>query len=118
MKDKMKHIKNFKIFEKELTYIEKDVKIRFEIEASNHVMDRKYRHGPGAEISESDIIEVIENSIEELTIAMMQGRLVAEERFIIKNKETNLNIVAVIYSGKNEFKLVILTIMTEENFKT
>lgn len=114
----MKHLKNFKIFEKDLTYIQKDIQIRFDVEASNHTMDRKYRHGIDNAIDEGDVIDLVERSIEELTIALMQDRLNVDERFVLKDKNSNLNAVCVIKSGSNEFKLTIITIMNAADFKT
>lgn len=113
----MKHIKTFKIFEKNLSYIKKNVNIRVDVEASRHAMERFYRHDPMNKIEEGDIIDVIERSIEELTIALMQNRLNIEEKFILKDKNSDLHIVANLYAGDNEFTMVIITVMVEKNFR-
>ena len=91
----MKHIKPFKIFEKNISYIKKNVNIRVDVEASRHAMDRFYRHDPMNKIEEGDIIDVIDRSIEELTIALMQNRLNIEEKFILKDKDLEHNEVII-----------------------
>ena len=48
----------------------------------------------------------------------MQDRLNVDERFVLKDKNSNLNAVCVIKSGSNEFKLTIITIMNAADFKT
>lgn len=113
----MKHLKTFQ--EKVLSYIDKDVNIRFDIEASKHATDRFFRHGIGEnKIEEGDILDVAERSIEELTIALMQDRLNVREPFVLKDKHSDLHIVAKILPGRNEFTLKIITVMVKEGFTT
>jgi hypothetical protein len=116
----MKHLKNFKIFEKELTYIKKNIEIRFDVEASPHAMDRKYRHGIEKEelIEEGDVIDLVERSIEELTIALMQNRLNVDERFVLKDKDSGLCAVCLIQPGDIDFNLTVITVMRNQNFRT
>ena len=58
-----------------LTYLDQDVNIRIDLEASRHATDRFFRHGFEEKIEEGDIIDIVERSIEELTIAMMQNKV-------------------------------------------
>ncbi len=111
----MKYLKNFN--EKMLTYLDQDVNIRIDLEASRHATDRFFRHGFEEKIEEGDIIDIVERSIEELTIAMMQNKLNIDEPFIIKDAYSDLHLVAVIQSGSNEFKMKIITLMRKEGFK-
>lgn len=113
----MKHIKAFKVFEKNISYIKQNVNIRVDIDASRHAMERFLRHDPLNPIEEGDVIDVVERSIEELTIALMQNRLNIEEKFILKDKFSDLHIVANLYAGENEFTMVIITVMVEKNFR-
>ena len=113
----MKYLKTFN--EKSLSWISKDVNIRIDIDASRHAMDRFFRHGIGEEkITESEIIEVVERSVEELTIALMQNRLNVNEPFVLKDRDSNLNIVAVLLTGTDEFTMKIITVMKKDNFQT
>ena len=111
----MIRIKRFN--EKNLSWVAQKVEIRMDIDASRHVMDRTIRHGLDSRISESEIIEDVEKSIEQLTISLMQDELNINETFHIHNNKTNLHMVARLYPGKNEFKLVLITIMREKDFK-
>ncbi len=110
-------ILRFKQFEKSITWISKDINIRIDVEASKHAMDRFFRHGLEEKITEGDIIDVIEKSVEELTIALMTNELNIQEVFHLKDKESDLNIVAKLIPGKDEFKMIVITVMREKNFK-
>lgn len=101
---------------KSLTFIKEPVEIRLDIEAVPHVLDRQIRHGLDKKIEENDIIETVEESIEELTIALMQNKLNVGERFAIMNKKTGLNIIAVIDPDENNFILTIITVMIKQDF--
>jgi hypothetical protein len=39
-------------------------------------------------------------------------------RFVIRNKTNDLNVVCILQPGDYEFKLTVITIMTKEDFKT
>ena len=149
----MKHLKSFKesngyispkIMDRRppqfIGDIKQPVEIRIDVEAIGHALSRQYRHGVSdaggkieAGISKDEILDTIESSVEELTIALMQDRLDIYQheddyptrgikagepnRFIIKNAETNLNIVCQLEAGDNEFTLTVITVMKKEDFK-
>jgi hypothetical protein len=149
----MKHLKSFKesngyispkIMDRRppqfIGDIKQPVEIRIDVEAIGHALSRQYRHGVTdtggkieAGISKDEILDTIESSVEELTIALMQDRLDIYQneddyptrgikagepnRFIIKNTETNLNIVCQLEPGDNEFTLTVITVMKKEDFK-
>jgi hypothetical protein len=126
---------------KEIGYITKNVEIRIDVEAIGHVLyDRKWRHGTTAEqgkivasITEDEIIETIENAIEQITISLMQDEFDIYQnsdnyptrgikagdpnRFVIKNKENNLNIVCQLEPGEEQFTLTVITVMKKADFK-
>ena len=120
--------------------IKQSVEIRIDVEAIGHALSRQYRHGVTdtsgkieAEISKDEILDNIEAGVEELTIALMQdvfdiyqdeddyptrGVKAGEpNRFVIKNKESNLNIVCQLEPGDNEFTLTVITVMRKQDFK-
>lgn len=121
-----------------LTYIKEPVEIRIDVEAVSHALDRQYRHGVKSDlkagIDKDEIIETIEMAVEEITIALMQDRFNINQeeddyptrgvkagepnRFVIKNKQNDLNIVCQLESGDNEFTLTVITVMKKENFKS
>ena len=153
----MKHLKKYKIFEIGNYYIDKrasdrkktefigDVKepveIRIDVEAIGHALGRQFRHGVSANdsgkieanITKDEILDAVEASVEQLTIALMQGdfeinqkeddyptRGVREgepNRFVIRNKKTNLNLVCSLKSGDWEFTLTVVTVMKKPDFK-
>lgn len=124
----MDHIKTFEAFDatwakryrknKNIGDVRDDVEIRIDLEAVPHVLDRQYRHGVEEKITEDEIVDLVEKSVEELTIALMQDRLNVGERFTLKDKDTNLNCVCVLEPEENNFKLIIITVIRKENFTT
>ena len=118
----------------EIGYVKRPVEIRIEIEKPQHAADRQWRHGIGDKmITDGDIIDTVELAIEELTIALMQDQLDIYQneddyptkgvkagepnRFVIRNRSNNLNVVCSLKPGDNEFTLTVITIMVKENFK-
>jgi hypothetical protein len=118
----------------EIVYLKQPVEIRIEIEKPPHAADRQWRHGVSEMITDDDIIETVELAIEELTIALMQDQFDIYQnednyptrgvkagepnRFVIRNKTNDLNVVCILQPGDYEFKLTVITIMTKEDFKT
>ena len=120
--------------------IKQPVEIRIDVEAIGHALSRQFRHGVTdtsgkieAGITKDEILDNIESAVEELTIALMQDRfdIYQDEddyptrgvkagepnRFVIKNKESYLNIVCQLEPGDNEFTLTVITVMRKEDFK-
>jgi hypothetical protein len=120
--------------------IKQSVEIRIDVEAIGHALSRQFRHGVNdtsgkieAGITKDEILDNIESGVEELTIALMQDRfdIYQDEddyptrgvkagepnRFVIKNKESYLNIVCQLEPGDNEFTLTVITVMRKEDFK-
>ena len=120
--------------------IKQPVEIRIDVEAIGHALSRQFRHGVNdtsgkieAGITKDEILDNIESAVEELTIALMQDRfdIYQDEddyptrgvragepnRFVIKNKESYLNIVCQLEPGDNEFTLTVITVMRKEDFK-
>lgn len=108
----------------EIDYIKKPVEIRIDLEKIEHASIQQYRHGFSSKIQDSEIADLVERAIEEITIALMQDRYdISDEygnpnRFIIRDKETNLNLVCELRPGENEFTLTVITVMRVENFRT
>jgi hypothetical protein len=119
--------------------VSKRVEIRVDVEAVGHALRRQFRHGVSGErltpnISQDDILDTIEDSLEELTIAMMHDKFDINQkvdnyptrgvrkgepnRFVIKNTKNDLNIVCELRPGEFEFKLLVITVMREPDFKT
>lgn len=121
--------------------IKEPVEIRIDVEAVSHALDRQFRHGfssnyndkIGANISKDEILDDIQSSIEQLTISLMQDEFNINQeednyptkgvkagepnRFVIRNKKTNLNIVCQLEAGENEFKLTVITVMRNPDFR-
>jgi hypothetical protein len=117
----------------EVGYVKEPVEIRIDIEKVVHASDRQFRHGVDDKITDDDIIDTVELAIEELTIALMQDRFNITQleddyptrgvkegepnRFVIRNKSNNLNLVCQLKPGLNEFVLTVITVMTKPDFK-
>ena len=124
-----------------LSHISEPVEIRFDVEAVTHALERQYRHGVTsgdkgkieAGITKDEIIDCIESAVEEITIALMQDqfniyqdeddyptrgvRAGQPNRFVIRNKKTNLNIVCQLEPGDDEFTLTVITVMKKPDFR-
>lgn len=122
--------------------IKQSVEIRIDVEAIGHALSRQFRHGVTtsdtgkieAGITKDEILDTIESAVEQITIALMQDQfdiyqneddyptrgIKAGEpnRFVIRNKKTNLNIVCSLEPGEWEFTLTVITVMKKEDFKT
>lgn len=115
-------------------YVKEPVEIRVDIEKIPHVSDRQFRHGiEDQKITDDDILDTVEMAIEEITIALMQDEFDIYQneddyptrgvkagepnRFIIKNKSNNLNIVCQLEAGDDEFTLTVITVMVKPDFK-
>jgi hypothetical protein len=111
----------------ELGNLQKEVEIRIDLEKIRHASIQQYRHGfnrLSGKIEDYEIIDLVERSIEEITIALMQDRYDIKDengkpnRFIIRDKETKLNVVCELRPGENEFTLTVITVMRVEHFRT
>jgi len=126
---------------KEIGYVTKNVEIRIDVEAIGHALGRKWRHGDSIEgvrltplITEDEIIEAVEDAIEQITISLMQDEfdiyqneddyptrgIKAGEpnRFVIRKRDTDLNIVCQLEPGEEEFTLTVITVMKKPDFRT
>ena len=97
----------------EIAKIEKPVEIRFDIEKSRHLFDpkrgaRQYRHGYENEIKDEDIINIIDEAVEQITIDLMRGVLNIKEEFVIKSPD--ISIVCGLKSGEYNFDLIVKTV--------
>lgn len=118
----------------EIAHLKEPVEIRIDVEKITHAGDRQWRHGLDEKITNEDIIDTIELAIEELTIALMQDRFNITQleddyptkgvragqpnRFVIKNKTNDLNVVCQLTPGDNEFKLTVITVMKKPDFRS
>jgi len=135
----MKNLKTFEAYSsyrapKEIAFLKEPVEIRIDVTKVVHASDRQIRHGiDDSKITDDDIIDTVELSIEELTIALMQDKFDIYQnednyptkgvkagepnRFVIKNKTNNLNLVCSLAPGDNEFTLTVITVMTKPDFR-
>jgi hypothetical protein len=121
--------------------IRQRVEIRIDVEALGHALGRQWRHGVTtndsgkivANITKDEILDTIESAVEQITIALMQDEFDIYQdrddyptrgvkagepnRFVIRNKDTNLNIVCELISGDWEFTLTVITVMKKPDFK-
>ena len=107
--------------------LKKRVEIRIDLEKVEHTSIQQYRHGfnkSTGKIEDKEIKDLVEAAIEEITIALMQDRYdISDEygkanRFIIRDKDSKLNLVCELRPGENEFTLTVITVMRVDNFRT
>jgi hypothetical protein len=134
----MRYIKLFEAFERpyidrramasrkpvEIGYIKQPVEIRINIEKPPHAADQQWRHGLDDKITDDEIIETVELAVEQITIDLMHDEFdvytKSDElnRFVIRNTESNLNVVCVLEPGEWEFTLTVITVMKKDDFRT
>jgi hypothetical protein len=112
----MNYLKTYKIFEKDLGYIEQPVEIRFDIQSTLHMFkDSKWRHGFNNRITDDEVIEIVQDSTEQLTIDLMSNKLDVEERFVLRKGD--LHLVCIITPGDYNFTLIVITAMRRNDFR-
>jgi hypothetical protein len=124
---KFENFRGFRSGTTDLGPLKKRVEIRIDLEKVEHTSIQQYRHGfnkSTGKIEDKEIKDLVEAAIEEITIALMQDRYdISDEygkanRFIIRDKDSKLNLVCELRPGENEFTLTVITVMRVDNFRT
>lgn len=107
------------ILEKQLKF-EKQFELEFTINKSFHAKERQSRHGDDNDnyISDTEILEEVKRASKQIIEDIINNNIDIEDRFIIRDSNTDLNIVCCLHKGTNKDKLRVdvVTVIRTDNF--
>ena len=114
----MKNLTNY-ILEKEMKF-QKKFELEFTINKSFHAKERQSRHGDDEEhyISDDEILEEVKKASETIIEDIINDCIDIGDRFIVRDANTNLNVVCQLHKGtaKDKLRIDIVTIIRTEKF--
>lgn len=114
----MKSLKDF-IIEKEMKF-EKNFELEFTINKSFHATDRQSRHRDDGEqyISDDEILENVKQASKRIIEDIINDYINIGDRFVIRNRNTDLNIVCQLHKGnsKDSLRVDIVTLIRTDKF--
>lgn len=101
-----------------ITTLKKTINVIFRIDKTGHALERQNRLGVTT-INDKEIIDVVNRGIAEISKLLIFNKLNLNEKFVLKDIKTNINIVGVIEKSKSQGLLdfVIVTVMKKSDFK-
>jgi len=110
------------ILEKQLKF-EKQFEIEFTINKSFHAKERQSRHGDDNDsyISDTEILEEVKRASKQIIEDIINNNIDIEDRFIIRDSNTDLNIVCCLHKGTNKDRLrvdIVTVIRTDKFWNT
>jgi len=99
---------------------EKKFELEFTINKSFHATERQSRHGEDEEhfISDDEILEEVKKASETIIEDIVQDNINIGDRFIIRDANTDLNIVCQLHHGtaKDKLRVDIVTLIRTDKF--
>lgn len=103
-----------------LMKFEKKFELEFTINKSFHATERQSRHGEDEEhfISDDEILETVKKASERIIEDIVQDNISIEDRFVIRDSNTDLNIVCQLHHGtaKDKLRVDIVTLIRTDKF--
>ena len=103
------------ITERNIGKLQKNIKIKVEIDSTVHSDERKSRHDD-ITITDSDIMRTADKALPEITDQLLFDKMNIDDAIHIKDSKTDLNLVAQLQGSGDKIKLVIITVMIKKNF--
>jgi hypothetical protein len=107
--------------EANIARINKTIKLTIDMESTIHSVERLSRHidsrGMGDVIEESEIVELLELAIDDITKMLIFNEVDINDTIIVTDKINELNVAVVISGVKPNLKLVVRTTMRKKGFK-
>lgn len=107
------------VLEKNMEFT-KEIELDFTINKSLHATERQSRHGTDKDsfISDDEILEEVKRASETIIEDILQNNIRLGWRFIVRNPNTDLNVVCSLHKGdsKDHFRVDIITVMRSEEF--
>lgn len=99
---------------------EKKFELEFTINKSFHASERQSRHGNDEDhfISDDEILEEVKKASETIIEDIVQDNINIGDRFIIRDTNTDLNIVCQLHHGtaKDKLRVDIVTLIRTDKF--
>lgn len=84
--------------------------------ATNHSQERTDRHGPNDIIDNKEIINTLERAFPQIFQDFANGELANNAEFVVKNKITDLNVVAAITMKPGPDQIRVVTVIRKRGF--
>lgn len=114
----MKTIKEF--ISEAMMKFDKTFELEFNIVKSKHSSERQSRHGTDEEhfISDDEILEEVKKASKTIIEDIINDKINLEDRFIVRDANTDLNIVCQLHAGTNKgsLRVDIVTVIRTDNF--
>lgn len=107
----MKSLKDF-LNESRIGKISKTIKIDIRLEKTVHADERQSRHGTSVDkfISDDEIIETVRAGSERIIKDVLNDKISIGNKFVVRDANTDLNIVCKLEQGKTNDELVVVII--------
>ena len=107
----MKSLKEF-LNESRIGKISKTIKIDIRLEKTVHADERQSRHGTSVDkfISDDEIIETVRAGSERIIKDVLNDNISIGNKFVVRDANTDLNIVCKLEQGKTSDELVVVII--------
>lgn len=107
----MKSLKEF-LSESRIGKISKTIKIDIRLEKTVHADERQSRHGTSVDkfISDDEIIETVRAGSERIIKDVLNDKISIGNKFVVRDANTDLNIVCKLEQGKTSDELVVVII--------
>lgn len=105
--------------EREIGSVYGDVTVKVQVDLTQHADERRFRHGNEAEITEDEIVALVENSTGRIIDYIISDRLDVGETVVLRHQGRNLNVVGALEQGPRPdvLELTVITVMRKEDFK-
>lgn len=96
-----------------------EVTVKVKVDLTKHADERRFRHGNQAEITEDEIVSLVQQSTGRIIDYIISDRLDVGETVVLRSQSENLNIVGSLEQGPRPdlLQLTVITVMRKEDFK-
>lgn len=108
-------IKLSNLLEKTIGKVSQQINIVMQLDKTKHASERQFRHGKP--ITDDEIRRLAEKAATRIGKMMIFNEIDVNQRIIIKDKNTNLQILGVLEKKGDILDLVIISLMRDEDFR-
>jgi hypothetical protein len=110
-----KPIKMKSLIEKTIGKVSQKINVVIQLDKTKHASQRQQRHEK--EITDTEIKYLAEKAIKRIGYMLMMDEIDINDKVIIQDTKTDLNLVGAIKRQGDMLDLVIITVMREKNFR-
>ena len=108
-------IKLKKLVEKTIGKVSQKINVVIQLDKTKHASDRQSRHEK--EITDTEIKYTAEKAIKKIGHMLMMDEIDINDKILIQDTKSDLNLVGAIKRQGDMLDLVIITVMREKNFR-